>query len=467
MIKKTVSLFGCFFAMTLSVAEMKPWIFREGDVWCATGDSITQSGLYHRDVYLFHVTRFPGLRIRQFNRGIGGDTATGALRRLEHDILGPEPTIATLMFGMNDVNRFAYRVDSVKPDIREQRDQAITTCLQNLRRLTESLTAAGGRVVLLTPSIFDQTAVFLEGDNVDAVGFEAEGVNTGLGRIAIGVRELAAELKVPVVDFHATMTAFNARAQASDPSYTLVGPDRVHPGAEGHFFMTQVFLESVGAPRLVSSIDLDAAARIGTAINGELDGLESSPEHVRFTFHAGALPFPLDATLPDPAALQRFQERFNQELLRVRGLKAGRYRLIIDNVFVGEFGADEFKDGMNLADFPATPQYQQAVKVRERLRRRHQLVSEGLRTLSFVEHGYLNGSGVAMDDVPAIRKVLTEKLEEIRGQPWYDYVKGLFDVYIENKALEPEMLRKADELEEALWQTARPMPRHYHIMVVN
>jgi len=459
-------LFWSVAAMSLFAAESAEpadWIFREGDVWCAAGDSITQSGLYHRDVYLFHVTRFPDRRIRHFNRGVGGDSATGALRRLEHDILWPSPTVVTFMFGMNDVNRFAYRGDSADPELRRQRDQAVDTCLESLRLLIGRIEAAGGRVVLFTPSIFDQTAVFPDGDNLDAVGTEAEGVNTGLGRIARGVRELAGGLRVPVVDVHDAMTAFNAQAQETDPAYTLVGPDRVHPGAEGHFFMTQVFLIASDAPRLVSHIDFDAASGRGRAENGVLDGRASSPEHAHFTFRANALPFPLDETLPASAGLRRFQERFNQELLRVRGLNPGRYRLSIDGVPVGLFTAGGLDAGINLADHPATPQYQQALRVRELLRRRHHLVSEGLRTLLFVEHNYLNGSGVAKDDVPAIRLVLAKKLEEIRGQPWHDYVKGLFDVYVENKAREAEILRKADEMEEDLWDTARPLLRHYRI----
>lgn len=453
--------------MTLFASETTAWPFRTGDIWCAVGDSITQSGLYHRDVYLFHVTRFPERRIRHLNRGVAGDTATGGLRRLEHDILSPVPSVVTLMFGMNDVTRFAYRGDHADPVLRQQREFGIAGCLRNLRQLSGDIDAAGARVVFLTPSIFDQSAVFPGGDNVDAVGLEAEGVNTGLGRIAEGVRTLAAEQGAPVVDFHAAMSRLNAEAQKEDPAFTLVGPDRVHPGGEGHFFMTRVFLEAFNAPGLVSSVEVDAGERSGTVLKGVLEGLEFFPEGLSFTFHARALPFPLEESLRDTSAFEGFQHRFNQELLRVRGLDPRRYRLSIDGIPVGVFSARALEEGINLADSPVTPQYQQALEVRERIRRRHQLISERIRGLMYVEHGYLNDAGITEGDLPGIRKVLAEKLETIRGEPWFDYVNSQFENYAADKAREPDMLREADELEDAIWEAARPLPRRYRIEAVD
>ncbi|MEO0055606.1 MAG: hypothetical protein RLZZ50_1553, partial [Verrucomicrobiota bacterium] len=59
-----------------------PAAFAPGDRWVVLGDSITQTGAYHRELELFHLTRRPAVSVEAVNRGLAGDTVTGALRRL-------------------------------------------------------------------------------------------------------------------------------------------------------------------------------------------------------------------------------------------------------------------------------------------------------------------------------------------------------------------------------------------------
>jgi endoglucanase len=89
--------------------------FQSGDAVCFVGDSITRRGSYHAQVQLFYATRFPGRTIKYFNCGINGDTASdivGSTYRLHTDILGHQPTVATIMLGMNDIGRKAYEEPS-------------------------------------------------------------------------------------------------------------------------------------------------------------------------------------------------------------------------------------------------------------------------------------------------------------------------------------------------------------------
>jgi lysophospholipase L1-like esterase len=85
-----------------------PLAFRAQDRWCAIGDSITHSGSYHEWIQLYWMTRFPTHSLELFNGGISGDTAEGGLRRFLWDILPNRPTVASVMFGMNDVARTLY-----------------------------------------------------------------------------------------------------------------------------------------------------------------------------------------------------------------------------------------------------------------------------------------------------------------------------------------------------------------------
>ena len=58
-----------------------------------------------------------------------------------------------------------------------------------------------------------------------------------------------------------------------------------------------------------------------------------------------------------------FMKEFNQERLQVTNLEKGHYRLTIDGLFIDNVSSGQLEDGINLADYPNTPQYQQAMKI--------------------------------------------------------------------------------------------------------
>ena len=58
-------------------------------------------------------------------------------------------------------------------------------------------------------------------------------------------------------------------------------------------------------------------------------------------------------------------KEFNQEILKVDGLKSGNYDVSIDGEKIGTYPAVELGEGINLAENMRTPQYQQAIQIRE------------------------------------------------------------------------------------------------------
>ena len=91
-------------AATIANAET----FHDGDTVVFFGDSITHGGLYHEYITDYYRTRFPEARIRFVNSGIGGDSAAGALPRVEEDVAEYKPTHVAFHFGMNDIGRGFY-----------------------------------------------------------------------------------------------------------------------------------------------------------------------------------------------------------------------------------------------------------------------------------------------------------------------------------------------------------------------
>jgi hypothetical protein len=145
-------------AETARAAESSVPQFQKGDRVCFIGDSISHDGAYPSYVYLFYATRFPDRRWEISNAGLGGDTAGGAVKRFDWDIAVNKPTVATILLGMNDVNRGLYGPDKRGAEIEKQRQSALDTYTANMRKLAGLLEQADCRIVFLTPSSFDQTA---------------------------------------------------------------------------------------------------------------------------------------------------------------------------------------------------------------------------------------------------------------------------------------------------------------------
>ena len=110
--------------------------YKDGDVVVFFGDSITHGGRYHEYVTDYYRTRFPEAKIRFVNSGIGGDTARGAFRRIPEDIAEYAPTHVTFHFGMNDINRGAYLVESTAQSLKD-RELAQTAYRENFGKLAD------------------------------------------------------------------------------------------------------------------------------------------------------------------------------------------------------------------------------------------------------------------------------------------------------------------------------------------
>ena len=75
---------------------------KDGDTLVFLGDSITHQCLYTQYVEDYFYTRFPKMRIRFHNAGVGGDRATNALVRFDDDVAAFKPAYITILLGMND-----------------------------------------------------------------------------------------------------------------------------------------------------------------------------------------------------------------------------------------------------------------------------------------------------------------------------------------------------------------------------
>ena len=320
--------------------------FKDGDRVVFFGDSITHGGFYGEYVNLFYATRYPERNIWFSNSGWSGATAQQGLWSIADDIVAKKPTVVTVMFGMNDINRDAWPRTNDTPALAAKREGAIRTYDSRMDELVRRVRAEAGNpeIIYFTPSPYDQTCL-VDGKPSNFV------CNDGLAILADHVRSWAARDKATCVDLQGTMAAINADIQKKDPSASLVrgSPtwfDRVHPGPLGHTVMLYEILKAQGAESCVDEIERDA--------NGA--------DALTFACTEKSLPFPMTAEMRGALGLVPFEKDFNREILRVRNLKEGRYAVKIDGIEVGVWTAAELAEGVNLALNEKTPQYRQAAE---------------------------------------------------------------------------------------------------------
>ena len=444
---------GFLFAMLPSVRadgeELQP--FRDGERWVALGDSITHTGSYRRFVALYYATRFPERRILSFNAGIAGDTAERSLPRLGIDVFPHKPTVTTVMFGMNDVGRYLYETNA-QPDGQEEKRQARLDAYRNhLRKVASALRESGTEIILLTPTPFD--------DTVAASAPNAPGCNAALARCAEIVRETAREFDAPVIDLHAPMTTLNQDLQKADPSASLIGSDRIHPGDPGHLVMAYLFLKAQNAPGVISDVHIDAeAGKVLKAENAGVTGLVTDGNGISFDMAAKALPFPVPASAEQALAIVPFTEELNREILQVSGLMPGRYALTIDGTEVGIFESTALAEGVPLAENARTPQHRQAMEVLALDTRRFEL-EKNLRVLVYVE-GMLGHRMVP--DAPSDGFYFDAAARELLARPGFGgWVADQVRNYLTLKPREAELRKELANSEDAFRRAALPVSHRY------
>lgn len=327
---------------------------QSGDHVVFYGDSITDQRLYTTFVETYIRARFPAMDVRFTHSGWGGDRvgggAGGGIRqRLERDVIAYQPTMVTVMLGMNDGRYRAH-------------DPMIFEIYANgYRNLVKQLKTAlpGARITAIQPSPYD---------DVTRKPTFPGGYNATLLRFSEFLAELAAAENLMLADLNRPVVAAIEKAYATDPKLAeQISPDRVHPRPPGHLLMAAALLKSWGAPALVSAVEIDAAnTKVLREENTEISDA-SYGERLAWTQRDAGLPLPVDLDDPVMALAVRssdFLEALNQQTVAVKGLQPGKHTLLIDGDVVGVYDAETLAAGVNLAAVK-TPMWAQAMRVHQ------------------------------------------------------------------------------------------------------
>jgi lysophospholipase L1-like esterase len=430
--------------------------FTPTDKVAYVGNSITHSGFYHSFVDTYYLLHYPNEKIQTYNCGIGGNVAADVLKRMDSDILIHKPTVATLKLGMNDVGRDFYGIDKPDSKIIKSRKEQIDQYKKDIEKIVKTLISNKIRVILLSPSIYDQES-----------GIPSEnqkGVNDALAICAAFIKELSQKYKCDFVDFYGEMQKIQSEGLNKDKNFALAGADRIHPEVWGHFLMANIFLNALEKPKLVSELSIDFYNKgIANMENCSVSNLTFENDSIRIENLENSLPFPLQADVQKGADLCDFSHNYNKEIFKVIGLFKGRYLLKIDGKPIETFTESQLENGINLAQFKTTPQYIQAEQVLNLYRKRHVLISGKLRTLAYIEYGDLDKMKNPRDE-NEIREIFAKKIANAVGRPWHQYIIDVTTQYFEDKKNEPIFLAETESLLNEVYTLNKPKKHIYSLI---
>jgi lysophospholipase L1-like esterase len=368
-----------------NAADESSFYLKNGDRVCFYGDSITEQRFYGVDVATYVRTRFPNLKVKFVNSGVGGDKVTGGWAgpidlRLERDVFPFKPNVVTIMLGMNDGEYRAFN------------QQIFATYTNGYEHIIQSLQQhlPGVRIILIEPTPYDDVTY-----PPDFPG----GYNAVLLRYSAFVRQLATGHQLMCVDFMTPLLGVMQKAQAQDPKLAReVIPGRVHPSPVGELVMAQSLLQAWNATSTVTAVTIDSAKNaVVQSDNTTVNDLKAADGKISWTQNDASLPFPIlglhedwpqfpptennqwgkpfffwpapqpkwDSTNAAAAMIVKlsgFYEALDQEPLKVSGLQSGNYQLKINGQTVGEFSDQQLSNGINLACYQ-TPMLEQSYRV--------------------------------------------------------------------------------------------------------
>ena len=230
-------------------------LFSENARVAYIGDSITHTAPTTNYIQEYYARHLPSRRVKIFNLGIGGDTAEGAIGRLETDILRARPTEAVIMLGTNDIGFSLYAEHPTE----EQRGEAAERRARHLAAMRSLvlLLQERGIPVTLCSSIGRDEITPPAATEADAA-FRSFGATEHLAALFRENCRTLAEVLCGTVDYLTPMQRLQVELCAlGGPS--LFTADRTHASMLGQCLMARIFLATQGLPVSLPSAALLAA----------------------------------------------------------------------------------------------------------------------------------------------------------------------------------------------------------------
>lgn len=313
------------------------------------GDSITYAGLYVDYIEAAWRVHYPDSNVEFLDLGLPSETVSGLSEpghaggkfprpnlheRLDRVLAQTQPQLVIACYGMND---------GIYYPLSEDRLAAYQQGILTLRRKVE---AAGAKIILLTPPVFDAQPIH---DKTLPAGLDKyekpyEGYDDVLARYSDWLLEQRKN-GWEVYDIHGPMLQHLKTRRASKPDF-LFAKDGVHADATGHWLMAQALLQSWAFPPDAETAAISYSQRRVT--QGRINGLQVMKDSLTFSWLT-KLPQPYDPKWDaESMVLEKFGEKRASRLLRVFNLTAPSFQIKLDGMEVASLSNKDLFHGVEL-----------------------------------------------------------------------------------------------------------------------
>lgn len=190
------------------------------------GDSITQAGAEPggyvslvREVIEKH---HPDAKTEILGAGISGNRVPDLEKRLESDVLSKKPTLVVIYIGINDVWHSLQNRGTPQDEYE-----------QGLKRIIERIQAAGGRVILATPSVIGEKT---DGSNqLDAMVTDYSDIS----------RRVAQQTGSQLLDLRKAFLAHLEKHNPENKAEGILTTDGVHLNEAGNQFVAKLMVSAL------------------------------------------------------------------------------------------------------------------------------------------------------------------------------------------------------------------------------
>jgi lysophospholipase L1-like esterase len=313
-------------------ARADDFALREGDTVVFLGDSITAARGYTRIVEHYTLMRYPERRVRFVNAGKGGDTASGAVLRLERDVFSRGATVVTVAFGVNDIG-WGMKADA------EHKQQY----LEGIRTIIERCQARKVRVFICSPAITAEAPDKSESGFLQKMTDEGMTLARSLGAGAIDLQRGMRQVQRRILDA-------NDKESDARKHTRLHVEDGVHLNDLGQLAMAYAMLKGLGAPAEVSLATMDAASGVVLAAEGcTISHVRRRGDGLDFVRLDRGLPLNLGILSGLNYRWVPIPEGINRYLLAVTNLPAGDYEIRAEGRLLGKASAAKLARGLNIS----------------------------------------------------------------------------------------------------------------------
>ncbi len=168
-----------------------------------------------------------GVNATVINKGIGGNNTNDGIERFNYDVLGKNPDVVVIQFGIND-----SMVDVWKNPPATASRVPLSTYRANLTYMTQTLKNAGANVILMTPNPMRWSSVWLH--YYGAAPYDTtdvDGLNATIKDYVQAVRQIAAAEQVDLVDVYDMFVQYDQIPGQEMMDLSVGG---MHPNSAGH-----------------------------------------------------------------------------------------------------------------------------------------------------------------------------------------------------------------------------------------